>query len=307
MRRAEPERRARRLVRWYPKEWRARYGEEFTQLLVDDISERPHSWHRTLDVARSGLAAQLAQRQLTRPRLASSALIFGAGLAGAAVLRVLVDPNQQIKCPRFIRHPLGASCLIVPGHGWVNPVALGIAALGVATALGVLLNALLRPFQRRIVGAVAILAGGVAVLVWVVVYRVPVPTGGIFGGAFRRTPPVFYPSTAWTAADAALIGVAVVGAALAVLDRRRPVTRLRLAGVLLVLAMVFAGAVIPHAVRDPGGVFSCDIRLPPGFSGRCPFILGSDSQWVNPAVLTLCALGAAGATALVLTARRRRS
>jgi hypothetical protein len=101
------ERRARRLVRWYPREWRRRYGEEFAQLLADDIAERPRSWHRTLDVARSGLAAQMAQRQLTRGRLASSALIFGAGLAGAAVLRVLVDPNQQLTCPRYVRHPLG--------------------------------------------------------------------------------------------------------------------------------------------------------------------------------------------------------
>jgi hypothetical protein len=307
MRRASPERRAGRLVRWYPKAWRRRYGEEFTELLVDDIAERPRSWHRTLDVVRSGLAAQMSQRQLTRPRLASSAVIFGAGLAGAAVLRVLVDPNEQIKCPRFIRHPLGASCLIVTGHGWVNPAALGIVLLGLATALGVLLNALLRPSQRRIVGAVAILAGGAAVAVWVVAYRVAVPTAGIFGGVYRSTAPVFYPSTAWTVADAALIGVAVVGAALAVLHPPRQVTRLRLAGVVLLLAAILAGAAIPHAVRDPGGVFSCDVRLPPGYSGRCPYILGSGRELVDPTVLALCGLAAAGATCLLLTARRRRS
>jgi hypothetical protein len=152
---------------------------------------------------------------------------------------------------------------------------------------------------------VAILVGGAAVVVWVVAYRVAVPTGGILGGVFRSTTPVSYPSTAWTAADAALIGVAAIGVALAVLGRRGPMTRLRLASVVLVLAVLLAGAFIPHAVHDPGGVFSCDLRIPPGFSGRCPFGLGSDSQWVNPAVLALCALAAVGATSVLVTTRRR--
>jgi hypothetical protein len=49
MRRAGAERRARRLLRWYPKEWRLRYGEEFTQLLTDDIGRgrgtARSTWH----------------------------------------------------------------------------------------------------------------------------------------------------------------------------------------------------------------------------------------------------------------------
>jgi hypothetical protein len=58
-------RRAKRLVRCYPREWRARYGEEFTQLLLDDISERPRSLGRTADVLRSGALARLAFAGLT--------------------------------------------------------------------------------------------------------------------------------------------------------------------------------------------------------------------------------------------------
>lgn len=57
-------RRARRLLRFYPRVWRARYGEEFTQLLIDDISERPHSVTRTADVVRTGLLARLASTGL---------------------------------------------------------------------------------------------------------------------------------------------------------------------------------------------------------------------------------------------------
>jgi hypothetical protein len=49
-------RRAKRLVRCYPRAWRARYGEEFTQLLLDDISERPRSLARTADVLRGGVS-----------------------------------------------------------------------------------------------------------------------------------------------------------------------------------------------------------------------------------------------------------
>ena len=61
--------RAARLVRWYPRQWRERYGDEFTELLVSDIAERPDSLARAFDVARGGLLARLA----------------GAGLAGFAL------------------------------------------------------------------------------------------------------------------------------------------------------------------------------------------------------------------------------
>ena len=56
----EAARRASRLLRWYPKAWRSRYGEEFAELLIADISERPRSRTRTADVARGGIVARLA-------------------------------------------------------------------------------------------------------------------------------------------------------------------------------------------------------------------------------------------------------
>ena len=70
------ERRARLLVRCYPSAWRARYGDEFVQLLVDEISERPRSLARTADVVRSGLLARLQS----------------AGLAGDTL-----EPQQQVR------------------------------------------------------------------------------------------------------------------------------------------------------------------------------------------------------------------
>ena len=59
-----PAARAARLLRWYPRAWRSRYGEEFAELLVADIEERPRSWSRTADVVRGGLVARLGQAGL---------------------------------------------------------------------------------------------------------------------------------------------------------------------------------------------------------------------------------------------------
>jgi hypothetical protein len=74
--RGQTAKRAQRLLRCYPRAWRERYGAEFTQLLIDDITERPRSLRRTADVVRSGLLARLA----------------GAGLTGDAL-----DPQQQLR------------------------------------------------------------------------------------------------------------------------------------------------------------------------------------------------------------------
>jgi len=294
MGRAGADRRARRLLRWYPKEWRRRYGEEFTQLLADDIDARPRSWQRTVDVARSGLAAHVARRHLTRSRLAVSGLILGAGLAAAAILRVAVDPKRQILCPRNPR----AACLIVPGHGWVNPAALGVAMLGVAAAAGVLLAVVLGPFRRRLVGAVAIVCVGAALVVWVATHREVVPLNSYDPTAGSVA---VHRSLVWTAADGALIGIAALGVALAVFGRTWQLTRMRLAGVILVLGLALAGAALPHLVRDPGEFQGCAVRAPT--PEDCIHLLGP--RWLNPAALALCGLAAAGAAGVLVTRRRR--
>ena len=59
-----PRERAGRLLRCYPRAWRARYGEEFTELLVADLAERPRSPARTADVIRGGIVARLTEAGL---------------------------------------------------------------------------------------------------------------------------------------------------------------------------------------------------------------------------------------------------
>jgi hypothetical protein len=90
------ERRATRLLRCYPPAWRARYGEEFAALLLEEFHERPRSIRRTADVVLSGLmarvqAAGLAGTPLERERqmraglaaLACSLAVFA--IAGVAL------------------------------------------------------------------------------------------------------------------------------------------------------------------------------------------------------------------------------
>ena len=89
-------RRAARMLRWYPAAWRARYGDEFTELLMAELAEQPRSWRRGADVARGGLVARLARAGLSgrppespeqvRAGLATAACSAGAfGVVGVAM------------------------------------------------------------------------------------------------------------------------------------------------------------------------------------------------------------------------------
>jgi hypothetical protein len=95
--------RAERLLRWYPRPWRDRYGAEFTELLVSEISERPRSLRRSLDVARGGIRARLADAGLTG---------FPLPLATAASAATSASTPEQAR-QRQVSASLGAfSCAL---------------------------------------------------------------------------------------------------------------------------------------------------------------------------------------------------
>ena len=48
-----------RLLRWYPSDWRERYGEEFEEVLASSISDGKGSLRLSLDVAREGVTSRL--------------------------------------------------------------------------------------------------------------------------------------------------------------------------------------------------------------------------------------------------------
>lgn len=80
----DPNARARRLVRWYPRAWRERYGDEFTALLVADLRERPRCLRRTADVAAGALRARAAAAGLAGdPTIEVASGTSLAALAGA--------------------------------------------------------------------------------------------------------------------------------------------------------------------------------------------------------------------------------
>ena len=84
------ERRARRLLRWYPTSWRDRFGDEFTELLISEFEEQPRSWRRTANVVSSGTLARLAPSGLTGRGLGENeqtrASVVSVGCALAAFL-----------------------------------------------------------------------------------------------------------------------------------------------------------------------------------------------------------------------------
>jgi hypothetical protein len=79
-------------VRWYPRGWRDRYGDEFTQLLVDELEASERSVCRAINVVLHGVWTRLAfsglvstvrePHQRTRARFAA--------LAGVLVLFLML-------------------------------------------------------------------------------------------------------------------------------------------------------------------------------------------------------------------------
>jgi hypothetical protein len=127
----ESARRAARLLRWYPAAWRARYGDEFAELLIAEFAERPRSWRRAADVARGGLLARLACAGLTGHRPESAEQVR-AGLATAAcALAAFAAPGIAMWAQLTI------------GWEWAPPASAGATiAMAAMTAAVLLLAAL---------------------------------------------------------------------------------------------------------------------------------------------------------------------
>jgi hypothetical protein len=121
--------RASRLLRWYPRAWRERYGEEFAELLVSDIIERPHAPSRTLDVARGGIIARLADAGLcgcpvTGPAGAAGPPASLASLAACLAVFVVVGAAMWSQ--------------LTVGWQWSAPASSGTMAGMIAMSLAML-------------------------------------------------------------------------------------------------------------------------------------------------------------------------
>jgi len=122
---ASNEQRARRLLRWYPRAWRDRYGDEFCALLESELDEQRTSVRRSLDVAWSGVVARASTTGLVglpgdpaRQSRASLAWVVG-GLAA------------------FLSFGLAMWSQLVVGWQWTSPRTPGTTWATVVMSIAV--------------------------------------------------------------------------------------------------------------------------------------------------------------------------
>jgi hypothetical protein len=126
-----PSQRAERLLRWYPHAWRERYGEEFTELLILELAERPHSSGRTVNIMASGLLARLSAAGLT-----------GTVLDGPAQARASLA-TLVCSVAAFLALGISMWSQLTIGWQWSAPDTAGTAIAIVAMTMAVALFALL--------------------------------------------------------------------------------------------------------------------------------------------------------------------
>jgi hypothetical protein len=118
-------RRVTRLLRWYPRSWRARYGEEFAELLLAELAEQPRSRRRSADIIRSGLLARCTTFGLTSHELPPAQQIrYGVATLSCALAGFLA---------------LGVAMLaqLATGWQWYSPHSAPVTTGTVIMALAV--------------------------------------------------------------------------------------------------------------------------------------------------------------------------
>lgn len=162
--------RAERLLRWYPREWRARYGEEFTELLVAELEEHPRSCRRSVDVARSGLTARLAAAGLAGQPLDVEA--GGSGRRSLATLAATVSIFSVLAVALWAQLTIGWQW--APPATRATSLAMVVMSLAIVV-VGVLCLLAAAPVAwlalrsctvrwRHLLGPAGLVVGGLAVL-----------------------------------------------------------------------------------------------------------------------------------------------
>lgn len=113
-----------RLLRWYPASWRARYGEEFAELLLADLAERPRSGRRTANVIASGLLARCTAAGLTSHELPPAEQIQAGAATMCAAFAV------------FLTFGVAMLAQLATGWQWVSPRSASAVAGTVAMSAG---------------------------------------------------------------------------------------------------------------------------------------------------------------------------
>ncbi|MGA2530667.1 MAG: hypothetical protein ABSG36_16105 [Acidimicrobiales bacterium] len=169
-RRDDAGQRAKRLVRWYPKHWRRRYGDEFTEMLISDLTEQPRSWRRAGNVAWSGLVARLTCAGLTnhttepyeqvRASLASLGCAVGLFLVFGVAMWSQLTIGWQWARPETVAT---YSAMILMSA--TMALFLVLAVLAAAPVAYCLVRSLVRDRSRELVAPTLLVLAGAALLV----------------------------------------------------------------------------------------------------------------------------------------------
>ena len=144
-------RRVARLLRSYPRSWRARYGEEFAELLLAELAEEPRNCRRTADVVVAGMLARCTSAGLTNHELPQQKQIQYGVATLCCALAV------------FLTFGVAMMAQLATGWQWVAPrsasavgasVAMSVAAaclalIGLCAAVPVAWRAVVTAVGRR--------------------------------------------------------------------------------------------------------------------------------------------------------------
>ena len=162
--------RARRLLLWYPKAWRSRYGDEFTELLIDERAELGPSWRRTVNVAATGLRARLASAGMAAhpvdPQAAARAGLAAITCCAAAV--IMTGGVMWSQLAIGLQWSVPEDGRITQSLDLMSAALLVIAAAAVLAAAPVAwaaFTAAIRGNGRRLRVPAALVAAGTSVLV----------------------------------------------------------------------------------------------------------------------------------------------
>ena len=157
-------------MRWYPREWRARYGDEFEEMLLAEFDERPASWRRSVDIAAHGVLARLeflgvagdslAAGDQAHASLAAFGCALGAFLAFGVALWAQLTVGWEWSAPNAVGTTAGMVTM--------SCAALALAVLVVVASTPVVVAAARQAWRgngRTIVWPAALVIVGGALLV----------------------------------------------------------------------------------------------------------------------------------------------
>jgi hypothetical protein len=192
----DDQRRATRLLRWYPPAWRERYGEEFTDHLEQEFADRHVDLRRSLNVAYKGLVARaddfgfsnsaLSPGRQTRAALSTSFVLIA--LMAVLALNFWSYAMRMWSGRHYHPIPIDATTgILTVTTGLLLLVLVAMVLIVLASAV----RQIVRGRSRPIVGPLVFAVGSGAFLYYTVRWlpRMLAGYSHMFQGGFRWTHP----------------------------------------------------------------------------------------------------------------------